>query len=574
VLYQIDREESRIISMNTAEYPVISDNVMAWVSRRNDLHKYTLNLYDIGTGVTNSLVTSSPVRIRPWGFTEQNDLVFTVSRDMGAGLSELYISNLQVREMNISGQATVEQLPTETTAVEANQIFKEGGFFYDRLPATPENRWTLQGVQFHLPEHGINSWQFISNRYGVLRPPQQTSLTPPEQERAFWMRRASSYLGANTLRVFTSVPGNAEYDNPSPTIEPIKVETIYDFAREADEYNLRLGLVLNNGNNFEMTTERSEWIRDLITKFHENDALYLIAYISADNEINNHPFDPPESGQCKGSEDCYAYDDYAIAANNWVHSVRSVIRDVSNELGAISPLMTVGMSSERTIPGTDGELISTETMVNHFFREYTDGSGDLLAASLVSGIDFISTHRYGEIDDSFFKTFGDKYAYIDPIVLEEYGWPTDPLNNEDQPSSPNWQEGSEVCREDPYNAACFSNTPPFLNTATHIVELLIEHQRRNSYAGGNAFMLADMKQKDNVGGCGTPPDEGFTFDLFTGLFAIGGEYCGGTTTTGQGLPKATASRVCLYYHENDSSFDFNRCTQFFTTPVYLPLVKR
>lgn len=575
VLYDIDRQEHKIISMDMAEYPVIAGDVIAWVNRQDDLDTSTLSVYNSNTGFTDDLVVaSSPVRIRPWGFTEQNELVFTVTRATGSGLSELYVSNLQTRGMHFTSQFPSESANHETEQLSTDQIFKDGSFFYDRLPATPENRWALQGVQFHIPEHGINSWQFISNRYGPLRSPGQASPTPEERERAFWMQRASSYLGANTLRVFTSVPGSAEYESPDPSIQPIEVETIYDFAREAEQYDLRLGLVVNNGNNFEMTTERRDWLRELITLFHENDALHLIAYISADNEINNHPYNPPEPGRCQGSEDCYAYDEYAISANNWVHDVRNVIRGVSNELGATPPLITVGLSSERTIPETE-ETISTETMVDHFFRQYTDGGGNLLAASLDSGIDFISTHRYGEVDDSFFSTFGNKYAYIESIVLEEFGWPTDPLNNEGQPASPNWQEGPAICREDPFNAACFSDAPPFLDTASHIVEVLIEHQRRNTYAGGTAFMLTDMAQKDRVGGCGTSPEDGFTFDLFTGLFAIGGEYCDGTTTTQRGFPKATASRVCLYYHEDDPSFDVNRCTRVPSAEgVYLPLVRR
>lgn len=539
--------------------------MIAWVNRQDDLDTYTLNTYDIGTNTTNELIASSPVRIRPWGFTEQNNLVFTVSRDRGTGLSELYVSNLQTQGMHFAGQTSDEPADVET-----NQIFKEGSFFYDRHPAMLRNRWILKGVQFHLPEHGINSWQFISDRYGVIRSPGQTHPSSEEQERAFWLQRASSYLGANTLRVFTSVPGNLEYDNPvDPSIRPIEVEAIYDFAREAEQYDLRLGLILNNGNHFEMTTERRDWIRELITTFHENDALHLIAYISADNEINNHPFDSPDPGRCQGSEDCYAYDGYAIAANNWVHNVRDVILGVSNELEVTPPLITVGMTSDRTIPGTN-EVISTETMVDHFFREYTDGNSNLLAASLIRSIDFVSIHKYGEADDSFFTTFGNKYAYIDPIVLEEYGWPTDPFDNGNEQSEPNWQEGPAVCRQNPYDSACYNNDDP-LNTATHIVETLIEHQRRNNYAGGNVFMLADMEQKDRQGGCGTAPQDGFTFDLFMGLFAIGGEYCTGTMTTGRGLPKATASRVCLYYHEDDRSFDARRCTHFL---MYLPLISK
>ena len=54
--------------------------------------------------------------------------------------------------------------------------------------------------------------------------------------------------------------------------------------------------------------------------------------------------------------------------------------------------------------------------------------------------------------------------------------------------------------------------------------------------------------KDAASACS---DLGKPFDLWTGLFAIGGTYCdGGTYSRALGQPKATAVRVCAYYADD------------------------
>jgi len=61
--------------------------------------------------------------------------------------------------------------------------------------------------------------------------------------------------------------------------------------------------------------------------------------------------------------------------------------------------------------------------------------------------------------------------------------------------------------------------------------------RANYYAGGSAFTIADMSGKS----CSGPADN------FSGLFSIGGTYCGGTYYSGVGEDKSTAFRVRTHH---------------------------
>jgi hypothetical protein len=80
-------------------------------------------------------------------------------------------------------------------------------------------------------------------------------------------------------------------------------------------------------------------------------------------------------------------------------------------------------------------------------------------------------------------------------------------------------------------------------------------------------MLADMREKDTSSACDDPRKP---FDLWTGLFAIGGTYCeGGTASRALGQPKATAIRICAAY-----TGDFSRCTEGtrFQFQIHLPVL--
>jgi hypothetical protein len=140
-------------------------------------------------------------------------------------------------------------------------------------------------------------------------------------------------------------------------------------------------------------------------------------------------------------------------------------------------------------------------------------------------VDFLAPHNYG---GGAYGVIGDlRYAlgYAGPIVLEEYGFPSDPL-----PVDPRYTEGAPACRDAPLSAAC-------ANTAPYYVEISLRAIRETTYAGGVAWMLADVAAKR----CGADP-----YDLWTGLVATGAGYCGGTAAA-SGQPKATGYRVWLHH---------------------------
>jgi len=139
------------------------------------------------------------------------------------------------------------------------------------------------------------------------------------------------------------------------------------------------------------------------------------------------------------------------------------------------------------------------------------------------------------IDDIRFQ------RYSRPVVLEEYGFPSDPF-----PRNRLWTEGDERCRVAPLSSACFETAPFF-------VEENIRALRTRSYSGGVAWMLADVREKNGTNACLDPAKP---FDLWTGLIAIGGAYCdGGTYSRTSGTPKATGVRVCYHYTRNLTKCD-------------------
>jgi hypothetical protein len=360
--------------------------------------------------------------------------------------------------------------------------------------------WHAKGVQFILPQFGINAKTFRTENYAAAR---------ADGSLDFWLNKAQAYLRANVLRIFVDLP----YRRADGTLAtPTDYATLFDFAARANARGMRLAISLHNSADWTMTGDRSRWIAGLLDYFGARGGLPMIAYLSADNEINNH---------CgRGGVDCFDSDGqhnaqaYIDGAIQWVAQVRAVVK-----LHAPSMVLTVGVSTEMVdVDGARGAF--------NFFR--ADSGGRALA----SQVDFLAPHNYGGgavgiLDDLRYVGYGG------PVVLEEFGYPSDP-----HPRSRYWTEGPPVCRVEPEQPACALTAPYF-------VEENIRALRLKSYAGGVAWMIADMREKDTESACDDP---GKPFDLWTGLFAIGGTYCdGGTYSRGWGQPKATAVRVCAYY---------------------------
>lgn len=380
-------------------------------------------------------------------------------------------------------------------------------------------RWVMRGVQFFLPRYGINGKSFWDANYAAAA---------ASGEIDFWLERAQRGLNANTLRLFVDLPYTAD----GASVVPTSYATLYDFARRAAAHGMRLGIALHNSADWAMTPEHAAWIGGLLDDFAARSALPLIAYLNADNEINNH---------CGAGNDCFdrrpGYDDagYIAGALEWTAQFRAVVKRHA------PVLVTAGISSE--VRDYDNTRAAFD-----YLRP--DRSG----RRLLSLIDMLAPHNYsggadGVIDDL-------RYAgYAGPIVLEEFGYPTDP-----RPLNPSWTEGAATCRQTPLATACRDTAPFFV--ATNLAAL-----RSRSYSGGAAWMLADVDEKNRADACTTQ-----RFDFWTGLFASGGAYCeGGTATRVPGAPKATAVQVCRHY-----GGDFFACDPSLVVRarLYLPVARR
>jgi hypothetical protein len=151
---------------------------------------------------------------------------------------------------------------------------------------------------------------------------------------------------------------------------------------------------------------------------------------------------------------------------------------------------------------------------------------DKTGRSLAQLVDFLAPHNYGGGGYGIINDLRYVFAYEGPVVLEEYGFPTDP-----KPRDVRYNEGPPICRDDPWAAECVNTAPYFVEWSTRAI-------RETSYAGGVAWMLADNVAKR----CSTDPP-----DLWTGLLATAGNYCGGTYSRNEAQPKATAHRVRLHH---------------------------
>src|SRR6476646_4171620 len=105
----------------------------------------------------------------------------------------------------------------------------------DGTLADDSGRWPMRGVQFFLPQYGINDKTLRDDNYAAAR---------DDGSLAFWLGRAQGYLRANMLRVFVDLPDTV--GGSTTVITPTNYSTLHDFAIQADARGLRLGLVLHN----------------------------------------------------------------------------------------------------------------------------------------------------------------------------------------------------------------------------------------------------------------------------------------------------------------------------------------
>lgn len=488
-LHRIADGTSEPLSTAAGSFPRLGAGHVVWATEPDGsstaLQSSTL---DDGQSVRLRLERRGPIVV--WGALADGRVVWSDERAAQGAERQLWLS-----AMPAAGAATANLAAADGdgdlvaqaarrlcgTPITCGQLAANGQFLVDA-----GGRWDVRGVQFFLPRFGINAFTFYDRNYWNELAEVDT-----------WLDISRNRLRARLLRIFVELPDG--------DWQPTSYETVHDFARRAGERGMRLGIVVQNSGDFRMTPERRAWLDGLIGYFAERGATPLIAYISAANEINN---------WCS-RQDCFdqsaAYADAAIA---WTSEVAATIK--ARDPGV---LVTVGLSSE--VSDSNGL-----PAVYNFFRR--DGSGRTLAGA----VDFLSPHNYAGGAYGVYNDIRFSYAYNGPLVLEEFGWTTDPLRVDAR-----FTEGDLSCIGDPWTPAC-RNTGPFF------VEWSLRALREVPYAGGVAWMLADVATKD----CASDPS-----DLWSGLFAAGQGYCGGTRSVAPGQSKATAARVAIFYMADDLS---------------------
>jgi hypothetical protein len=522
-LFQLDNGTHTTIAP-TGSDPHIQGSTVLWTEQPSGApgqsQHWLVRSYDLTSGQSATVVAPSTAAIVARAIAGDRTIAITV-----AG-TQLHMIGREARGLRFDAPASVAGTPATACSPALPSSCGQVRALVDGTLADDGGRWTMRGVQFFLPQYGINGKTLRDDNYAATR---------DDGSLAFWLERAQGYLRANMLRVFVDLPSTVS--GSTTVITPTSYSTLHDFAIAANARGMRLGLVLHNSADWSMTEPRASWIAGLLDYFAERSSLSTLAYLSADNEINNHCANSGRDCFDTGQNfDAQAYIDDAVG---WVAQFRGVVKSRAPQL-----LMTAGISSEMI----DADLTRAAF---DFFRPDSQGR------NLAGLIDFLAPHNYSGGASAIIDDLRVGAAYRGAVVLEEFGFPTDP-----RPRDPSWTEGPTLCAASPLLTQCAATAPFF-------VETNLRAQWTSGYAGGSAWMLADMSEKDTATACGDPNK---SFALWTGLFAIGGTYCeGGTASRNAGQPKATALRVCIAYTGR-----FSACTAGtpFLVRGYLPLIAR
>jgi hypothetical protein len=541
---------------------------------------HSVDAYDITTGEQHSIIEPGQEYVQSWTTTVSDTLLFTAAAQP-PGPHTLYTTGVNTEGLTVTRAisdpgATVAQFaPGEHVQIEGNQFKLDS------------ETWQASGVHFLLPQYGINGRTFGENQYRSAN----LYVIPREvEERNAWLQIAQQ-MGVRTLRIFVDPPGE---------FAPAFYTELYRFARDAEEYGMRLGIVVHNSGDFsDLTGAKIRWIGDLVDCFagrlsfqcgaeEGRDDTYLIAYISADNEINNHPFREgeaiPGNPNCTPlpddrAVDCYKQPDaeasrrYIIDAHAWVRAVRDAVKERDPDI-----LVTVGMATNYT--DQNGTILVS---VDNYFRDGGDEYEPLWQAGRTDNlVDFIAPHHYGSffLQEKLINEIPADYRSARPTMLEEFGYYTDPQ----QQNPDSYYDGPRSCRDNP--GSCGTNAAPVILERHSLTAL-----RAGDFDTGIAFMLADVTDKNDTSRpCGPPEAQPWRSpDLYTGLFTIDSSYdCGGTENNGLAQIKNTGYQVCQYYGGSDCTLDpapfpsSSPCpattSQGFphlcVNQVYLPLVER
>jgi hypothetical protein len=561
-LYNVTTNVTAQISAGAALKPFAANTSVVWTTGpTGKLGEPLLSSIQATTlgGAANapvSIVRPSTASVQAWGILGDKAVVYTVDDNLATMDKKLYISGLQPTVApSFQAAPAVPEAPTGPQAPQAPEascapsttgvvdprncgsVYYSAPYFYDR-----GGRWYPRGVQFFLPEYDVTTSSFDND---IFDQPYNNGTY------AYWLNLMKDYTQANLVRIFVAMPAEGRK-------VPADVEEIYKFAQLAAARGMRLGVVILNSSGWDLDfvsngdTKRN-WINRFISRFSGNDAS-MIAYVNLNNEINLHCANNPDPKQ-----DCYdryanTFNEaqYVQRANNYVYQVNNIFKNRRSLI-----LTTVGLSTG--VRNTDN--LPT---VNDFFRYKL---GDVTVLPLFENVDFLSPHNYEnspyQIEQDI--RYRDQRAQVNStILLEEFGWFTDPLPLE------NYQRYREGCWDPNYPdnpGLQGTGAPPCPNSnrnglwASGRIELQAEAIRGANqdvrYGGGVAFMLVDMNKRS----CDPNNTANYRKDFFSGLFATwlsdgrGAYYCGGTYAGDNGrlnsnvkvVPKATAFRIRTHH---------------------------
>ena len=559
--YNVSTSTSTALSTAAATYPLVSGNTVVWTKvptgEVGETKAWSVLKYDIATAATMDTVGASSAETRAEVIVDSNTLALSVAEDASREGVSLYLTSLIIPPAGQGVTTFQDQTPAPSISSSCDrsrpsscgQVRRYGAFFID-----DGGYWPMNGVQFILPQAGsglsdqtffattyinaVNDGTHCAHNQYIPNPP-NPNIRPCSLE--YWLYQAQTNLLAKTLRIIV----DAENANTC-------FWCIQDFAERANVRGMRLGVVVRNSTAQIGPTNRA-FLDSFFSYFttasgHAN----KIAYMSIDNEINNHlgtgfcPRQVTVNGQVIEIKDAQGryidcYDRYVRPANQGGDPYRTYInkaamwaRDFNRKWRAAGStiLRTVGLSTEMG----DWDYID---VMNDFFRWPRLDDPNIPQdqrwglVRLVDNVDFLSPHRYNgdvlPLQDRARLTL----HYYDPLMLEEFGWPTDPYNGG---ANSSFKDGDQnLCRYDPLGNSLYCRF-----TAPYIVELSTRRVRASGplgFAGMSSWMMADIDGAN----CSSASD------VFTGLFTAGATYCGGTHNPYPAYAKNSAFRVRTHH---------------------------
>ncbi len=601
-LYDISKQTTTRLTVEPAEGAMIAANHIAWVGSEGaaiagdniawvamtytseGTPYWSVLSYDLKSGQSRVVVASSTAHLYVDGVTAQGDLVYSVENPTQVRRA-LYLTNVGSSNAGYDKVVRTNQLVPDWPIPLSCLATQHRPTSCGQVSVTDQTNfsdvagvWRGRGVQVFLPEYELGGESFFVRNYFDPDPKKATPELPygpvnPDVETL--LNAAQHGVKANFVRIFVDLPGDSS--------KVASIDAILNFLTAANIHQLRVGIVMHNSsranpnmayfrdNYFKMdltgtplvlpscagrpTTPtptptpvnqiRKQWIQAFITCVTNKNLSDVVAYVSADNEINNHcnqtgiAYDG--TTPVEGRVDCFAasqFPGYDALAQRWV-------REFNALFVGTGIMTTVGLSTEMYTEGRDDGPATPEPIPIVATRFFDASTGE---QSLNASVTFLSPHNYGGKGLDIKAAIGVARGPnpLKPVVLEEYGHATDPLaegvasSNTATPatssppsiSHPENTEGKRSCLVFYIGGRSMPVIPFYCyKVASYFIGVNALSIRTNGYAGGAAFMLTDVYPAAGQS-CKKP-------DYYTGLYSIGlvspqGKkirYCCGTYTT-------------------------------------------